>query len=56
MMLGYCVQNPGVPQWAMAWEGSAMNVNVFVTRVDGALQTELLVLPPSPQAAITQIY
>ena len=33
-----------------------MNVNVFVTRVDGALQTELLVLPLSPQAAIPPQY
>lgn len=33
-----------------------MNVNVFVTRVDGALQNELLILPLSPQAAIPPQY
>lgn len=33
-----------------------MNVNVFVTRVDGAVQTELLVLPLSPEAAIPPQY
>jgi len=33
-----------------------MNVNVFVTRIDGALQNELLVLPLSPEAAIPAQY
>ena len=33
-----------------------MQVNVFVTRVDGQLQHELLVLPQSPQAAIPAKY
>jgi len=33
-----------------------MNVNVFVTRVDGTLQNDLLVLPMSPQAAIPEQY
>lgn len=33
-----------------------MNVNVLVTRVDGEMQTELLVLPLSPTAAIPPKY
>jgi len=33
-----------------------MQVNVFVTRVGDQLQTELLVLPMSPQAAIPPQY
>lgn len=33
-----------------------MNVNVFVTRVAGAVQNELLVLPLSSQAAIPPQY
>lgn len=33
-----------------------MQVNVFVTRIEGKLQHELLVLPLSPQAAIPVQY
>ena len=33
-----------------------MRVNVFITRTEGKLQNELLVLPLSPQAAIPQQY
>ena len=33
-----------------------MNVNVFVTRIDGALQNDLLVLPVSPEAVIPAQY
>lgn len=33
-----------------------MNVNVFVTRVDGQLQNQLLVLPIKPEAMIPPQY
>lgn len=33
-----------------------MQVNVFVTRIDGQLQHELLVLPLSPQSSIPTQY
>lgn len=33
-----------------------MQVNVFVTRVDGKLQRDLLVLPQAPDAAIPAQY
>jgi hypothetical protein len=37
-------------------EDRQMQVNVFVTRTDGQMQNQLLVLPLSPHAAIPQQY
>jgi len=33
-----------------------MNVNVFVSRADGALQSEILVLPQAPNAPLPEKY